>query len=70
MDQPVLLASHQGTPWRWWRPRMELFAWCADSTFKRMENNVSMTKAQKQALITKHARKKGDTGSPKFRSRF
>ncbi len=25
---------------------------------------MSMTKAQKQALITKHARKKGDTGSP------
>ncbi len=25
---------------------------------------MSMTKAQKQALITKHARGKGDTGSP------
>ena len=25
---------------------------------------MSMTKAQKQALITKHARAKGDTGSP------
>ncbi len=25
---------------------------------------MSMTKAQKQALITKYARKKGDTGSP------
>jgi len=25
---------------------------------------MSMTKAQKQALITQHARKKGDTGSP------
>lgn len=25
---------------------------------------MSMTKAQKQALITKHATKKGDTGSP------
>jgi len=25
---------------------------------------MSMTKAQKQALITQHAREKGDTGSP------
>lgn len=25
---------------------------------------MSMTKAQKQALIAKHAREKGDTGSP------